>query len=405
VRRPATGACPRAAVTAALSALAGLLAAPGCATGFLRPRSSAGLPSRAAPTVGGGLLEARDGDLYVLPARDDLGAALGVGLEDDPAGGVRVTNRLRPGTELAPGDRIVAAAAWPGRADAEIGAAEVAWLVGIQPSTAGTGAVPSAPAAVPAKAPLALGPRDIRAAAGGHEVRTLADLHGYGAARGWARLHLGVVRGGRPTWVAARLASPREPVPVERAPDARAMFTRFGYELAPVASLSPEHRPAAAAPDDRIVLFVAQGSPAAVAGLRPLDLCTEEAAQALARGGDERVELRAGDGSTKAIRPDWPEEPIDVWIPLLVSYQWDGARRHVGIGPLDLLVHFVTDNVYDAEEDEHARVWRTSVLGIFQRERERRRTGTAATTVALNPLVDLARLRYFVEWWTGEPPP
>ncbi|MBI4605427.1 MAG: hypothetical protein HY721_25970 [Planctomycetes bacterium] len=326
--------------------LAGLAAALAGCHGYLRPYDDTPLPARSAPTRGGGEVEVKEGEVFLRPGRRDIGARLGVELAEE-AGRVVVARRLRPDAALEPGDRIASAAA-----------------------------------AEPFASPL-------------HAVRSLADLAGYAAAEGWLTLELQVERGGAEVAVREKVRDERRRLPVRRW-DPRSTFRRNGIELGSLADWDPQHVPPWAEPGDHLVLRVDVGSRAAQAGLRPLDVVAN--ARGFERAG--RALLRAPGGAPRKLTVRARPPRRDLWLPLLLSWEADGARTHVGLGPIDAIFHYSSTVDYDAATDAHETTSRWSLFSVIGGGRE-----GGGRWWNLDPSFDMARLDYAYSWATDRSRP
>ncbi len=221
-------------------------------------------PRQPITTEGGAQLEADpDGRILWRPSQDDLDASLGVALETDPDGGVRVVGLLAAETPLEVDDVIRAVRARPSPRPARVLAGadkDIASSVWTQ----GAGHRP-APAPVAVEAPPAID--EVRAH--GHAVRGLDDLRGYALCP--CRLELVVRRAGRELALRVELAAGR---PLEAPPWAPSRTRELGFEAVRVGDLPHALRPnqMIGDDDDLLVTFVGEGSTIALRGLRPLDV-------------------------------------------------------------------------------------------------------------------------------------
>lgn len=393
------------------------------------------------------------GGLQVRPARGDLEAVFGVGLQASAAGLV-VTHRLRPGTPLRPDDRIVAAVGVVPPATNIEGFAEAveARAKGTPPGPrpAGRGGRPEAnpdePPPPPKPVELPAPPADakaLRAQRAAHRVRALDDLRPYLVAPG-ACLDLVVVRSGAEVVVRQPLAEPHQWLPVRLwSPHA----TRWhGIDLVRVEDLPPEHRPADASLRDFLVVRVARDAPAGRAGLRPLDVVSngdafyllggrvsdwatrlqrtltpastdsatlespvpllEEPADDAAGAAEDDEARQSGRVVARVRKPDGqvvrlefePRRPAtELWFPFVFSYHTDGVRSHLGLGPFDLLFHHSSRVDYDPETDDYVSLTRWSVGTSIQGGGVSSQAGTDASG-GVSPFLDGVRMRYLMDW-------
>ena len=146
---------------------------------------------------------------------------------------------------------------------------------------------------------------------------------------------------------------------------------------------------------------VARDSPLGRAGLRPLDLVPRESIHALlSLVGHRRVRVRDREGREKRLHVVPRPEPIDLWIPLLFSFQDDGVRWHLGLGPLELLYHASGSVQYDVETDSYERTRRWSV-GTSVQSAWVEGVGGQRATAGVNLFFDGARTAYLEEWWAA----
>lgn len=384
-------------------ALALLVLAGGGCRSYLQPYDRTPLPARTVETQGGARLEAADGELALLPAARDVGAMLGVALEDGP-GGVTVVERLRKTAPLLEDDRIVLVAALlPFDAAAE----RRRVVARMDEKTRRHVTVDIEPPAQP-EPPVARSFAELRRKPGAHEVRAVADLTGYTAGVGWAVLDLGVRRGGEELVIRAKLVEERRPV--EAKSWRRAETRALGIDVVSLEDWPPERLPAHATPRDLLVTRVAKSSRVGLAGLRPLDVVkrgdmTDPAIGLVAEHhGVEEARLRVvhPDGAEKEIPvAAGRREPVDVWFPFLLSYQDDGFRSHVGLGPLDMLLHFSSEETYEADMDRYDATRRYSFLTTLQ-VWSQRTAGGKTRDWRFDPIsVDSVRMQYFEEWAGG----
>lgn len=346
---------------------------------YVRPGDTSPLPAAGFVLTRGGQRLDVDaaGGLMLGHAPDDIEAALGVSLEAG-AGGLTVTE-LRQGTEghvvaLEPGDVLLEARPL------------APWL-----------------------------PAELRVeGAPGIEVRELDDLRGLAAVEG-LELGLRVRRGDREVLLRQPL---RRPTLVATRPWAPALAAELGVELARLDDWPASRLPAEAGPEDYLVVRVQAGSPAAVAGLRPLDVIdndeglfdlrlgnippelaavAEQLRAALDRDPAARLTtVRRTDGRSAALELTPPRAPRDSGLLLLWGYQANHVRSHFGLLPLDLLFHHATDAAYDPLTDTFSVGRRWSLLTIFQVQSAK---GGAheGLHVSVNPFADEPRLRYLLE--------
>ena len=401
--------------------------------GYLLPFDERPLPAaRELESAGGGRvgLDA-EGRLVVRPAPGDLGAVLGVGLQETGQG-LLVTHRLDAAALLEPEDLIVACAAeLPDgepvrRAHREALTAELVGRVASLAAAEKPGQVPTpeggsggglaafdphaeaGPGGVADVSSVAL----VRARAACHPVRTAGDLRGYLTGAPWVVLDLVVRRGEAELVVRQPVRAPEEWFPV---PEFRAEVGRWhGLAASRLGDWPPERRPAWAAPEDLVIVRVVRDAPAARAGLRPLDVVPAGEWERLLQGGpDAPVRVRAADGAWKSLPPFAPREaPRDLYLPLLFSYERDGARAHLGLGPGDLLWHWSSQLDYDPHTDTYEETWRWSAGTSIQGAGVRAPSGTRETA-GINLFLDGARLGFASELArtgeerarrTGQPP-
>jgi len=391
---------------------------------YLVPFDDRALPARAPVETASGqrLAVAWDGELLARPARGDIGAALGVALHDDDEG-VLVSNRLEPDSRLEAGDRIL----WVAPRLPENGAAirrshgeslqlEVGPGLSFSEVLAQDPANPVSydswePSAqqrvVPAEREEPPAPGVLRGLPAAHEVRSSEDLSDYLCGVGWLSLDLLVRRGEEELVVRAPLSLRQQWVPTRPLRPDRSRWR--GVELVDVRDLPPPLRPRGSEPGDVLVTRVARGAPLGVAGLRPLDVLGEEAAgllldrnlrlrDALERGDELVLTVRGADGNPKLIEFSPRREPTNLWFPFLYSHQSDGSRFHVGVGPLDVLFHASSSQVYLPTQDRYLKSSRWSLLTLIQGGARRTEQGTEDWG-GINFLVDDSRLNYFLEWF------
>lgn len=411
-----------------LLAALSLLANTGC-HGYLLPYDERPLPAQSTLETQDGqrLTIAADGQLTSRPGRGDVAAALGVALFDSPEG-LFVANALTAGSELQRGDQILwAAAALPkvGKFLQEEHQAILDFTVNeghssdldnyqqLEPSSYSKlsfgrklpADVASKPEnAEPSPPPT---PSEIRGRVGAHEVTTSADLRGYVAGAGWLKLDLLVLREGAERVVRVRLERREAWVPTR--PRLPGPGRWRGLELVPVRSLPSGLRPRGAAPDEVLVARVARSSPLGQAGLRPLDLISDEASQMLLgvnRGlptqlretGRVELEARAPDGRVKSLAFVPRQEPTQLWFPFAFAYERNGDGYHFGLGWWDVLFHVSGRTEYSPDVDDYVQTSRWSVLTVFSGGESRSEEGTVRSA-GLNLIIDLVRLRYFEEWF------
>lgn len=393
-----------------------LLLLAGC-HGYLLPFDERPLPAaRELACSGGGRvgLDA-EGRLVLRPSPGDVAAALGVGLQETDAGLV-VTHRLRTDALLEPEDVIVACAAElpPGepvrRAHREALTGELVGRNALPFPRESPGQIPDQPLAPGAFEAFTPAPPEepgflsaggiaalasagaVRARATCHEVTSTADLRGYLAGAPWVVLDLVVRRGDREVVVRQPLVEPEEWFPVaEHRPE---VGRWHGVAVSRLADWPLERRPAWADADDLVVVRVVRDAPAARAGLRPLDVVPRSEWPRLLEG--ESVSVRRADGQPKQL-PPFPERdaPADLYIPLLLSFEYDGHRTHIGVGPFDFLWHWSSREEYEPETDSYEKTWRwsagTSIQGAGIRE-----AGGVRETAGVN-LFDGARMEFAAE--------
>ncbi len=323
------------------------LLAAGCSS--LEPFDWTALPSRSVTTLDGRVLEASDGELRVRHAPDDLGAALGVGLEET-GDGVLVTNRLRADAELVPGDRIRAVAAVAGAA---------------------------------VESP----------------VEGVADLEQWLVASGWLELDLRVDRDGSEEVVRVLLRNEAQPVPAVTSTRAR----RWGIDLVDLRTLPEGAWPGRIDADDMeelvtstgtnlrayLVSRIAVDSPAAYRGLRPLDVVLEVSSDGL---DATRLVVVGADGRDPwTLELDEPESPAGAWIPLLFEYERDESATLLSIGPRDEILGLSSTRSYDADTDGYVERRVVSSYALFDYTRTSTPTGTQ-TTIEVLGLPSFGRL-------------
>lgn len=271
-------------------------------------------------------------------------------------------------------------------------------------------------------------PGALRKLPSAHAVRSLDDLRGYLCGMEWLQLDLLVIRDGKEVVVRQRLQEVTRWLPVRLW---RPELTRYeGFDLVRVADLPPEGRPQKVKPEDLLVVRVARDAPLGRNGLRPLDVISRGCLALFLSGGtlddelvsfslfpgqeavmaeavalsramekrDGKLPVRAADGTTKWIRPRKRERPIDLWIPFLFSYQSDGIRTHLGIGPLDLLFHYSDSARYEPETGGYVEQHRWSAGTSIQSLATKRESGTVDSG-GINPLLDITRGEYFLKWF------
>ena len=371
--------------------LLSLLLCSGCHS-FLQPFDERPLPAPLPrPTEGGGALDLGDrGELVLRPAPGDIEAALGVGLADDPDG-VLVTNRLRPETLLHPGDRIVAVSTAVPDVTPAIRQAFGSVLEALT--------TPHPERAVPLEQ---FDPTQFaRVRPSGARARpetavpiaTVDDLRPYLVGLGWLHLDIQVLRDDTPQIVRQPLYDTSEWVPTN---PWRPETTRWhGVDLVAVERWPDERRPVDTSPGDLLVTRVARDSPAGQAGLRPLDVVSADKVPALLDG--MAVEVLAADGSPKSVRLEPREPPTELWFPLLFSYQSDGVRSHLGLGPLELLFHRSSRVDYAPTLDGYIETWRWAFLTNIQGTGVRSPAGSSWFTGFV--FLETSRLNYLFEWW------
>lgn len=390
---------------------------------YLVPFDDRALPARAPVETASGqhLAVAWDGQLLARPARGDVGAALGVALHDDDEG-VLVSNRLEPDSQLEAGDRILwVSPLLPARGEAirrshseslerttggKLSFGEILAQDPAAPVSYDSWEPNTQPAVVPEERPSP-SPAALRGLPAAHAVRSSEDLGDYLCGVGWLSLDLLVLRGEEELVVRAPLRLRQQWVATRPLRPDRSRWR--GVELVDVRDLPPPLRPRGSEPGDVLVTRVARGAPLGVAGLRPLDLLGEEAANllldrngslrdALERGDELVLSVREPDGNPKLIEFTPRSEPTNLWFPFLYSHQSDGSRFHLGVGPLDMLFHASSSQVYLPTQDRYLESSRWSLLTLIQGGARRTEQGTEDWG-GINFLVDDSRLNYFLEWF------
>ena len=395
-----------------------LLLCAGC-HGYLLPFDERPLPARRELICAGGGRIGLDaaGRLVLRPAPGDVSAALGVGLQETTLGLI-VTHRLRPDALLEPDDLILACAAElpPGgpvrRAHREALTAELVGRGTLLPVREKPGQVPEDddaprrqggfeafdPHAVPqgATAASVTSADQVRSRAACHPVRGLTDLQGYLAGAPWVVLDLVVRRGAGEVVVRQPLAEPEEWFPV---PEHQADVARWhGLAVSRLGDWPEERRPAWATPEDLVVVRAVRDAPAARAGLRPLDVVpAAEWPRLLAGGEGDPVRVRTADGAWRTLQPFATRgAPTDLWLPFLLSWEADGARTHVGLGPCDFLWHWSRRTDYDPACDAYEETWRWSAGSSIQGAGVDQ-PGGRRETAGINLFLDGARLEFAAE--------
>lgn len=378
----------------------------GCSS-YLVAFDERSLPATPVDTASGLRLDVdAAGELIARPGRGDAAALLGVGLAPVD-GGLLVTHRLRADARLAPDDVIVHAAANLPPVGAQLRRAEADALRAqlrapgpfdddAQPFHAFD---PSYATSITLPRRLdeeVASPDEVRARPGAHPVRAVADLHGYATAQAWVVLDLVVRRGGAEVVV---------PIPLDEETTAVAVHLWrphegrwHGVDVCAVADLPEDLRPSYAEQDDLLVLRVARDSPAGRAGLRPLELVPAAGLDVVNGTQDRKGEVVVKDarGRPKRLSIAPREEPVVLWIPLLLSIDSDGVRWHLGVGPLDLLYHASSRLDYSPTTDCYERTWRWSVGSSVQETGVEGAGGARSDGgVTLGP--DWARMSYWLE--------
>jgi len=352
---------------AALALLLGASALAGCHS-YLLPADQRAMPHRSAPTRGGDRLEADEGRLSVR--KSSIAEALDVVLVEDE-GGVLVDACLRDKSAFEPGDRIL--------------------LVKLElPDRRGALHRASAPTAtaIPARDPSWI------------PVRKLEDLDGFQAIRDVVHLDFSVVREKHRVIVCAEPDFGPRQLPVAAAGGAGAR--ELGVEVCAVSDWPESLLPAHAKRDDMLVVRVSRDSALGMAGLRPLDVIVAGTTHRLGSPGlkpgtKHELKVRKPDGRERVLRYEAPREPVELWVPFLLSVQWDDRRTHVGLGPLDVLFHGHRRSEYDPATDSYATASGWSLGTVVQRGVERDGSGSKGM-FHVEPLTDDVRLGYFQEW-------
>jgi hypothetical protein len=153
-----------------------------------------------------------------------------------------------------------------------------------------------------------------------------------------------------------------------------------------------------ARPDDYLVLRVARDSPFGQGGLRPLDTIPRESIDVVVTWtGTAGLPTRSSDGTWRTTRVTMPEAPADFWVPFLLSYQRDGTRAHLGLGPLDAIFHYSRSEEYNPDTDSHSVKRRWSFLTVIQWTGAET-AGKRERSFEIEPFADNARLEYAAEW-------
>jgi hypothetical protein len=355
-----------------------LLALSGCHS-YLVPFDARPLPARSAlPTKGGERIDLDTaGGLVLRPGAGDVASALGASLYQTD-GGLVVTNRLRPGSPLQPGDVLLHVAArvpgdgqqvraahelalklqalglansfpdgptkasldtlaagprslweqflgFPGKLPAEqvaAGAFDTFEPGAATPDTRYLELLAGSPARLtqPALADPPPTPASVRARPSSHPVETIDDLRPYLVGAGWVELDLVVDRGGTELVVRQRPEEAVELLPVRTwNPE---LTHWHGLELVRLADWPLERRPRHANPSDLLVVRVARDAPAGRAGLRPLDTVPLESLPGLL-GEDYRLEATEDDPHQG---PAWKLAELPGDSPVLVRGP-DGEER------------------------------------------------------------------------------
>jgi hypothetical protein len=404
----------------------------GCQS-YLLPPSHESLPTRTVSTRGGDALEANDGELFLHVGAHDIATALGVALEES-GGGVFVVNRLRDDTELRAGDRIVHVSAL------SLDAERLALKLAVNESNPITRDERLARVVEEReRTPLTR----MRAENLGTPVRGVHDLQGYTAGYGWAVLDLGVERAGEEIVCRAWLKDRRQRLTVTKPPalkvsvgplarhDLRDWARYMGVELTGMSEWPSSLRPTHAAPEDHVVSRIERDSPAALAGLRPLDVITrarsfvEESSSFGWTDYDDlaflpfrtpitasdfprrfsavkwSLTVRSADGGTREIDAVKRTDHTDFWIPFVLSLQSDGTTSHFGLGPLDMIFHHSARKSYDPETDVYGIKSRVSFLTAFHHEEKTSPRG-GPRWLDTWPIADRVRGEYSVEWAEGK---
>ncbi|MEZ6187978.1 MAG: hypothetical protein R3F62_23590 [Planctomycetota bacterium] len=389
----------------------------GCGS-FLLPFDERPLPApQGVETLSGERLDLdQEGQIVVRPERGDLALALGVGLAEEQ-GGVVVTHRLRPQAGLRPGDRILAV--WArvppatgvarefmhsarGALDTSRGRPSTSLDAALEESSvlslsgAALDQTPRNTVVAPSRSePAPVDSATLRAR--GQAVRSLEDLRGYATAAGWLTLDLLVEREGQERCVRVDLELDVSPVLARPWAPSRTRYQ--GVEVVAVSELEPGLRPLHAADDQLLVSRVARDAPLGRAGLRPLDLVRVEELERLLAGAPG--EVIKPDGVRRELQAEPRGVPLEVWIPLVFTYQDDGARTHVGLGPWDTTFHYSQRTDYEPTLDAYVERWRWSVGTSIQNSGVTSATGTVRSG-GVTLLVDRVRMDYLLDLWNAE---
>ena len=399
---------------------------------YLTPVGSEPIAALPVETVGGDLLEVDgEGKLWVRPGRDRIGAALGVQLAENAQGVVvsasspsKADGKIidthdwvsqdLPFPHLAAGDRIVTVAAvvppsgWrPTRSSLK--RLRKRGLDNTERKIIDTHDWVSQDLPFEALHPRTTW-QQVRSAPQAHDIDTLDDLQGYTSAYGWLTLDLAVERNGREVVVRLPLTAGKRQVassPLET----KAWRTGFRMHQItdPDIRVRPRHASAATSANAAsseadwvaqnrssfLVTYVATNSLAAVQGLRPFDAIVADSADQVTDPNQILTRIRRN-GHKRAFTPLPKPDPTDIWIPFLFSYQADGRRSHIGIGPFEALFHYSSKHTFDPATDSVDKTWRWSALTTIFGNGEKGKSGRIREAGVA--IFDPARLLYFSDW-------
>ena len=344
-----------------------LFACCGC-HGYLRKPRRQLLPSGALLTRDGSELRADQGTLRLRIAPGDIEGILGVSLSETDAG-LLVVDQLRGNTPLRSGDRLTT-------------------VLAATDSPYTLSAIHSDPAAEP--------------------IDSLPTLAPYALTPEGQALHLAVQRGGEEVAIAIPI---NRQLPLKGNAYAWFISSKYGIELIELDNWVDGSLPRHANSGDYLVLAVQEDSPAALAGLRPLDVIPvppsrdRDLIRARLRegrfgtlGSSDGFRVLRQDGEHRiAVTPYY--EPQNIWIPLIFSYESDGRRSHIGLGPLDVIYHSSSQKEYDVDSDAFVTRSRWSLLTCFRGVRHELPTGTSED-LGVSLILDPARTLYLGEYLT-----